>query len=83
MSTNSDVHVRICRQELIKHDLEIKALIQVTLKPCFLFIDPNFLLICFIVEWCPWRLFTFSYANASLKFQKKNKEQNLRQQINC
>lgn len=26
---SSDVHVRICEQELLKYDLEIKALIQV------------------------------------------------------
>lgn len=36
MSTYGDVHVRICGQEIIKYDLEIKALIQVRLKPCFL-----------------------------------------------
>lgn len=35
MSTDGDVHVRICGQEIIKYDLEIKALIQVRLKPCF------------------------------------------------
>lgn len=27
--TMADVHVRICEQEIIKYDLEIKALIQV------------------------------------------------------
>lgn len=26
---SSDVHVRICEQEILKYDLEIKALIQV------------------------------------------------------
>lgn len=31
MSTLGDVHVRICGQEIIKYDLEIKALIQVRL----------------------------------------------------
>ncbi len=29
MASSSDVHVRICGQEIIKYDLEIKALIQV------------------------------------------------------
>lgn len=29
MATSVDVHVRICGQEIIKYDLEIKALIQV------------------------------------------------------
>lgn len=29
MSSCADVHVRICGQEIIKYDLEIKALIQV------------------------------------------------------
>lgn len=31
MSTLGDVHVRICGQEIIKYDLDIKALIQVRL----------------------------------------------------
>lgn len=35
MSACGDVHVRICGQEIIKYDLEIKALIQVRLKRCF------------------------------------------------
>lgn len=53
MSTDGDVHVRICGQEIIKYDLEIKALIQVRLKLCFefiLFIDLNFICGCFIFE---------------------------------
>lgn len=29
MASSMDVHVRICAQEIIKYDLEIKALIQV------------------------------------------------------
>lgn len=29
MAASADVHVRICEQEIIKYDLEIKALIQV------------------------------------------------------
>jgi hypothetical protein len=32
-----DVHVRICEQEILKYDLEIKALVQVrTLCHCYL-----------------------------------------------
>lgn len=30
MSSSADVNVRICAQEIIKHDLEIKALVQVS-----------------------------------------------------
>lgn len=55
MSTYDDVHVRICGQEIIKYDLEIKALIQVRLKLYFgviSFIDPNFIFGCFFFEWC-------------------------------
>ena len=29
MASSSNVHVRICGQEIVKYDLEIKALIQV------------------------------------------------------
>lgn len=29
MAAATDVHVRVCEQEIIKYDLEIKALIQV------------------------------------------------------
>lgn len=29
MASSSDVHVRICGQEIVKYDLEIKALVQV------------------------------------------------------
>lgn len=32
MSSSADVHVRICAQEIIKYDLEIKAIIQVKKK---------------------------------------------------
>lgn len=56
MSAYGDVHVRICGQEIIKYDLEIKALIQVRLQLYFeiiLFIDLNFLFGRFIFEWCP------------------------------
>lgn len=72
MSTYGDVHVRICGQEIIKYDLEIKALIQVRLKPCFgaiSFIDPNFLF-SFTFERCTLRLVDFSDANARLKFKE-------------
>jgi len=31
MASSADVHVRICGQEIVKYDLEIKALVQVTL----------------------------------------------------
>lgn len=30
---STDVHVRICEQEILKYDLEIKALIQVRIFP--------------------------------------------------
>lgn len=30
MAAATDVHVRVCEQEIIKYDLEIKALIQVS-----------------------------------------------------
>lgn len=32
MASSADVHVRICAQEIIKYDLEIKAAIQVTTR---------------------------------------------------
>lgn len=32
MASSADVHVRICGQEIIKYDLEIKALIQVRVE---------------------------------------------------
>lgn len=43
MASSADVHVRICGQEIIKYDLEIKALIQVRAEKhglsVYLFID--------------------------------------------
>lgn len=36
MAVVSDVGVRICHQEIIKHDLELKALIQVSRNISFL-----------------------------------------------
>lgn len=39
MSSSTDVHVRICGQEIIKYDLEIKALIQVRTKTRLLILD--------------------------------------------
>lgn len=35
MASSMDVHVRICGQEIIKYDLEIKALIQVSVGNVF------------------------------------------------
>lgn len=71
MSTYGDVHVRICGQEIIKYDLEIKALIQVRLKPCFgviSFIDPNFFSAVLSSNGVSEDV-DFSDANASLKFK--------------
>lgn len=57
MSTYGDVHVRICGQEIIKYDLEIKALIQVRPTACdaskniYIFI---LIFLSFFKE-CPWR----------------------------
>lgn len=39
MATSVDVHVRICGQEIIKYDLEIKALVQVRTENVCLPID--------------------------------------------
>lgn len=38
MASSADVHVRICAQEIIKYDLEIKALIQVRNEERALFV---------------------------------------------
>lgn len=46
MASSADVHVRICAQEIIKYDLEIKALIQVRNEeraPCLSFHPEPFL----------------------------------------
>lgn len=40
MASSADVHVRICGQEIIKYDLEIKALIQVRNEEHGLSVDP-------------------------------------------
>lgn len=54
MSIYGDVHVRICGQEIIKYDLEIKALIQVRHAPCDVKKWFNHIFLSFFEE-CPWR----------------------------
>lgn len=41
MAATTDVHVRVCEQEIIKYDLEIKALIQVRQSSGLLCINLN------------------------------------------